>query len=128
MGCCRGPRRKIDNRQQNADCKRLEETGARMVVRVVATDRGLQLVVPTARNGFVHLGSFIGSFKCDGPTARLLKRYLPVITQAAETKPEAFASYRSGITITDLIRVAEKATKGVKDARKNPPQTIPKSL
>jgi hypothetical protein len=125
MGCCRGPRRRVDSRHQSADCKRLEEVGARTVVRVVATDRGLQLVVPTSRNGFVHLSSFIGSFKCDGPTARLLKRYLPVIMQASESKPEAFASYRSGIKITDLIRVAEKVTKGKNDARKNPSQAVP---
>lgn len=130
MGCCRGKPRRFDNRKQNSDCKRLEEGGARTVVLLVSTDHGLQAVVPTARSGFVSLGSFVAALGCEGPTARLIKRYVPLINQAITSHPEAFASYRSGIKITDLIRVAERATKGKADAqaKQRPAQTLPNRI
>lgn len=121
MGCCRG-RRRIDNSRQSADCKTFEASGARTIIAVAKTAEGPRLVVGTPRNGFVELASFLASFKCDGPTARLLKRYIGKIQQALRENPTAFLPYRSGISVTDLIRVAERVTKGVQDASL---QTVP---
>jgi len=109
-GCCRAPRR-VDTSRQAAECKALEDGGARTLVRVIATDQGSRLVVPTARNGYLDLGSFLGAYKCSGSTARLLQRYLPTIQQALALDPAAFAPYRSGISVTNLIRLAEKSAK-----------------
>jgi hypothetical protein len=116
MGCCRG-RKRIDPRRQPTQCKTLEDGGARMMVQVIATDQGLRLVVSTARHGYLDLGSFLSAFGCNGSTARLLRRYLPVIQRAQALDPKAFSAYRSGISITELIRVAERAAKGMPDAR-----------
>ena len=120
MGCCRGrPKTFVPN--QTPECQGFEASGARTVVRVVATDQGLRLVIPTPTRGFLDLGSFLTAFRCEGATAKLLRRYLPVIQQALSANPAAFASYRSGINITDLIRVAEQATKG---ARHHEPASV----
>jgi len=116
MGCCRG-RNRIDTSRQATECKTLEDGGARTMVRVIATDQGSRLVVSTARNGFLDLGSFLSAYKCSGSTARLLLRYLSTIQRALAQDPVAFAAYRSGIGITELIRVAERVTKGKPDVR-----------
>lgn len=116
MGCCRG-RPKAPGSRQPAECKTLESGGARTVVQVLATDRGPRLVVATPRNGFLDLGSFLSSFKCQGPTAKMLRRYLPVIQRALSENPAAFAPYRSGLNVTDLIRVAERVTKGANSVK-----------
>ncbi len=110
MGCCRG-RKRIDSGRQPAECKTLEDDGARMMVQVIATDQGLRLVVPTARHGYLDLGSFLSAFGCNGSTARLLRRYLPVIQRALALDPKVFSAYRSGIGITELIRAAERIAK-----------------
>lgn len=119
MGCCRG-RRPARKDRQPSDCKKLEDGGARTAVQIKLTDRGPRLVVATTSNGFMDVGSFLGAYKCQGAMARLLSRYLPLIQQALALDPGAFATHRSGIHITDLIRVAEKVTKG---ARSNVQQT-----
>jgi hypothetical protein len=115
-GCCRGLPRRIDNSSTTAECKTFESNGARTIVVLLKTQEGLCPAVATPRNGFVELASFLSTFKCNGPTARLLRRYLGKIRQALRENPTAFSPYRSGITITDLIRVAERATKGAMDA------------
>lgn len=121
MGCCRG-RRRNDNRHYSSECKSLEDSGARTVVRVMPTNQGSRLVVAT-QHGFVDLGSFVASFRCTGPTAQILRRSLPTIQRALALDASAFAPYRSGIGITDLVRVAERVTKGAKQrVQKRPPQ------
>jgi hypothetical protein len=109
-GCCRGRPKFLEARAAN-ECKTFEAGGARTVIRVVATAQGLRLAIPTPSNGFMDLGSFVAAYKCDGATARLLKRNLPTIQQALASDPAIFASYRSGISVTDLIRVASQVTK-----------------
>jgi len=109
MGCCRG---RLRNRsKQSADCKALEDGGASTKVQVLSTAQGCRLVVATNQNGFLDLGSFISAYKCEGATAKLLRRYLPTIQQALQLDPAVFASYRSGVDIVTLIRLAEKITK-----------------
>lgn len=116
MGCCRG-RKRIDTSRQPAECKTLETSGARTLVQVIATDQGARLVIPTARHGYLDLGSFLSAFGCNGSTARLLRRYIPVIQRALALDPKAFAAYRSGICIAELIRAAERVAKGMPDAK-----------
>lgn len=112
MSCCRGrTRHNISAATQSPDCKTLEDTGARTILRVVSTAQGARLVVATKQNGFVDLGSFLASFRCGGSTARLLSRYVPIIQNALTLDPATFLRYRSGITITDAIRVADAVTK-----------------
>lgn len=114
MSCCRG-RVKIPAARTANECQTLEAQGARTIIQVVATAQGLRLVVPTPSHGFMELGSFLSAFRCEGPTAKLLTRYLPAIQQAVTQDVAAFASYRSGINITDLIRVADRVTKGARN-------------
>lgn len=81
------------------------------MVQVLSTAQGQRLVVATPRNGYLDLGSFLGAFGCSGATANLLRRYLPTIQRAFQLDPAAFAVNRTGIGITNLIRVAEQVTK-----------------
>ena len=110
MGCCRG-RRKLSQPGGPAECKSLEDGGANTVVQVLSTAQGPRLVVATPRSGYLDLGSFLAAYKCDGPTARLLRRYLPVIQQALQLDPAVFSAYRVGVNITNLIRSAELVVK-----------------
>ena len=112
MGCCRGQigksfQGKKSSQNDTGDCKTLEDGGARTVIRVLATDKGLRLVIATLNNGFVNLGSFASTFRCSGPTAMLLQRYVPDIQRALAQEPASFSPYRSGISITELIRLSE---------------------
>jgi len=116
MSCCRG-RRKIVVPSGNPICKTLEDGGARTAVQVLSTNQGHRLVIATQRNGFLDLGGFLEAYKCNGATARLLRRYLPMIQRAFALDSAAFAAHRSGISITTLIRVAEQVTKRQNDVQ-----------
>ena len=108
--CCRG-RRRVNNSGAQAECKSLEDGGAGTTVQVLSTAQGSQLVVATPRNGYLDLGSFLTAYKCNGSTANLLRRYLPTIQQALQLDPVAFSAHRSGIRVTELIRLSEKIMK-----------------
>jgi len=109
MGCCRGKRKVRSN--QSADCKALEDGGAGTTVQVLSTQQGPKLVIATKTNGFMDLGSFVGAYKCSGATAKLIYRYLDTIQRALQQDPSAFQGYRSGISLANLLRVAEQVTK-----------------
>lgn len=89
----------------------MEDGGASTVVQVLSTAQGPRLVVATPRSGYLDIGSFLAAYKCDGPTARLLRRYLSVIRQALELDPAVFSAHRGGISITNLIRTADLVVK-----------------
>jgi len=97
----------------SGDCKTLQTLGARMKLWPMATATGTLLTVATAQNGNVELGSFLSSYRCGCGVARLLQRNLAAIRAASANG--AYVPYvRSGITVTDAIRVAGRAAKGAR--------------
>lgn len=116
MSCCRG-RRKINPSSQNPECKTLEDGGAGTKIQVLSTAQGPRLVIATKKTGFLELSSFLGSYKCTGATAQLLRRYLSTIEKALRLDPSVFSVHRSGISVTNLIRSAEQVVKRSTDVQ-----------
>ncbi len=123
MSCCRGKRKTVSGGP--AECKALENGGAATLVQVLSTAQGPRLVVATPRAGYLDLGSFLSVYKCDGPTARLLRRYLSVIQQAFALDPAVFSAHRAGTNITTLIRSAELVVKRKKQDAANQSKVPP---
>lgn len=106
MSCCRGKRRGA-SRPQAAECKTMEQAGSSFLLWPLATGSGVRVTVPTTRNGYVELGSFLQAYPCDGGVAKLLLRYVPDIHTLASKSPSTLLSHsRSGISVADIIRLA----------------------
>lgn len=111
MGCCGRPRhRSVYNQNDPTPCKVLEQGGASLRLWILSTSAGHRVVIKSS-GSMIELSSFLGTYGCSGPTARMLQNNLARISAAVNNDPATFKRYSGkGVSMVQLLKLVDAVT------------------
>lgn len=114
MSCCRGRSSGIRTAPADAGpCKVIEQGGAGLRFWLLSVQGSYQLCIRTPEGSLVNVETFLSSYRCSGPAARVVRNSLSKVLNATSKNPGAFLRHAaSGVSLVQLLRTADSVLAG----------------